>query len=72
MMIVLEIFQAPSGEWCGRVTQDGEEIDACAGCSSPEEVEDRTIQAGIDPDQILRRWKTSPRKISRQDPASES
>jgi hypothetical protein len=31
MMLVLEIYLAPSGQWSGRVIQDGEEICGCAG-----------------------------------------
>jgi hypothetical protein len=62
MTLVLEIYLAPSGQWSGRVIQDGEEVGGCAGCSSPAEVEEAVRECGWEPDQIVRR----------QDPASES
>jgi hypothetical protein len=40
MTLVLEIFLAPSGQWSGRVIEDGVEVGGCAGCSSPQEVEE--------------------------------
>jgi hypothetical protein len=54
-MLVLEIYLAPSGQWSGRVMQDGEEIFGCAGCSSPDEVREAIIESGIDPDEIITR-----------------
>ena len=39
MTTTLRIYQAPSGQWSGRVYQGDDQVCAIAGCASPEEVE---------------------------------
>ncbi len=50
--LVLQIWQAPSGQWSGRLLQAGSEAGAVAGGSSAEDVEHAAVEAGIYPDRV--------------------
>lgn len=43
---LLRIYRAPSGEWSGRVFEDGDDVAGIAGCASPEEVEAAAYDQG--------------------------
>lgn len=43
---LLQIYQAPSGQWSGRVIEDGQEVAGIAGCASADEVEATALEQG--------------------------
>ncbi len=43
---VLHIYRAASGQWSGRMFEDGEDVAGIAGCESPEEVEAAAYDQG--------------------------
>jgi hypothetical protein len=45
-MQTLQIYIAPSGQYAGRMIEDGQELFGIAGCSTPEEVEQAACDAG--------------------------
>jgi len=38
MSTILQVFQAASGQWGGRILRDGEEDGRVAGCDSPDAI----------------------------------
>jgi hypothetical protein len=52
LAFVLQIYQAPSGLWVGRLLSGAEEVGVCAACTSPEAVSYKARQSGIIPDRI--------------------
>ncbi|MGE8188194.1 hypothetical protein [Pseudomonas sp. NPDC086278] len=52
LAFVLQIYQAPSGLWAGRLLSGAEEVGVCAACTSPEAVSYKARQSGIIPDRI--------------------
>lgn len=56
----LKIYRAPSGQWSGRMIENGEEIGGIAGCESPEEVEQAAYDQDFYPDDIETEADDSP------------
>ncbi|MBF8710637.1 hypothetical protein IR016_28050 [Pseudomonas putida] len=50
--LLLQIYQAPSGQWAGRLFSGAEEIGGCAACESPEAVAEAARESGIIPDRV--------------------
>ncbi len=50
--LLLQIYQAPSGQWAGRLLSGAEEIGGCAACESPEAVAEAARESGIIPDRV--------------------
>lgn len=54
MGTILQVFQADSGQWGGRLLRDGVEGGRIAGCISPAEVEAHAYEGGVDIDRVER------------------
>lgn len=50
--VVLQVWQAASGQWGGRILRDGEEDGRVAGCNSQDNVEATAMESGIDYDRV--------------------
>ncbi|EPP9374978.1 hypothetical protein PZF67_006720 [Pseudomonas aeruginosa] len=50
--LLLQIYQASSGQWAGRLLSGTEEIGGCAACESPEAVAEAARESGIIPDRV--------------------
>lgn len=52
-MTTLHIYRAKSGQWAGKLLEDGEEVGRIAGCESAQDVESAALDTGIAFDRVV-------------------
>lgn len=49
---ILQVWQAASGQWAGRILRGAEEVGRVAGCTSADDVEHQAVEAGVEFDRV--------------------